>query len=70
MAEKAAAGCSLYGRSEDASRFRRVLDEREFMVKTPANPGGLPKEVFDGFQAQIATNRAQFYMAPGHDGWC
>ena len=31
------------------------------MVKTPANPGGLPKEVFDGFQAQIANNRAQFY---------
>src|SRR6202522_1824145 len=32
------------------------------MVKTPANPGGLPKEVFDGFQAQVATNRAQFYL--------
>src|ERR1700689_5218032 len=32
------------------------------MVKTPANPGGLPKEVFDGFQVQVATNRAQFYM--------
>jgi len=31
------------------------------MVKTAANPGGLPKEVFDGLQAQIATNRAQFY---------
>ena len=31
------------------------------MVKTPANPGGLPKEVFDGFQSQVATNRAQFY---------
>ena len=31
------------------------------MVKTPANPGGLPKEVFDGFQAQVATNRSQFY---------
>ncbi len=30
------------------------------MVKTPANPGGLPKEVFDGFQAQLAANRAQF----------
>ena len=27
------------------------------MVKTAANPGGLPKEVFDGFQAQLATNR-------------
>jgi non-heme chloroperoxidase len=31
------------------------------MVKTTANPGGLPKEVFDGLQAQVATNRAQFY---------
>jgi len=31
------------------------------MVKTMANPGGLPKEVFDGFQAQVASNRAQFY---------
>jgi non-heme chloroperoxidase len=28
------------------------------MVKTPGNPGGLPKDVFDGFQAQVATNRA------------
>jgi non-heme chloroperoxidase len=32
------------------------------MLKTPANPGGLPKEVFDGFQAQVASNRAQFYL--------
>ena len=31
------------------------------MVKTAANPGGLPKEVFDGFQAQVADNRSQFY---------
>src|SRR5438309_850588 len=31
------------------------------MVKTKANPGGLLKEVFDNFQAQVATNRAQFY---------
>src|SRR5476649_2393823 len=31
------------------------------MVKTPANPGGLPKDVFDGLQAQLAANRAQFY---------
>src|SRR3954454_6782818 len=31
------------------------------MVKTAANPGGLPKDVFDGFQAQVANNRAQFY---------
>ena len=32
------------------------------MVKTPNNPGGLPKEVFDGLQAQLAANRAQFYL--------
>jgi non-heme chloroperoxidase len=32
------------------------------MVKTPANPGGLPKEVFDGLQAQCAANRSQFYL--------
>ncbi|MDD2129996.1 alpha/beta hydrolase [Pseudomonas sp. 17391] len=31
------------------------------MVQTPGNPGGLPKSVFDGFQAQVADNRAQFY---------
>ena len=31
------------------------------MVKTPDNPGGLPKEVFDGLQAQLAANRSQFY---------
>jgi non-heme chloroperoxidase len=31
------------------------------MVKTAANPGGLPKEVFDDFQAQLAASRAKFY---------
>jgi non-heme chloroperoxidase len=31
------------------------------MVKTQANPGGLPIEVFDGLRQQIAANRAQFY---------
>src|SRR5689334_25152605 len=33
------------------------------MVKTTANAGGLPKEVFDGFQAQLAANRSEFYRA-------
>src|SRR5438046_8174180 len=33
------------------------------MVKTPANPGGLPKSVFDGLQAQLAANRSEFYRA-------
>ncbi len=31
------------------------------MLKTPANPGGLPLEVFDGFRAALAANRAQFF---------
>jgi non-heme chloroperoxidase len=31
------------------------------MLKTPANPGGLPMAVFDGFRAALAANRAQFY---------
>src|ERR1700756_3442659 len=31
------------------------------MVKTASNPSGLPKEVFDGLQAQLAANRSQFY---------
>ena len=31
------------------------------MVRTAANPGGLPKDVFDGLQANLAANRAQFY---------
>ncbi len=32
------------------------------MVKTPANPGGLPIEVFDSLRKQLAANRAQFYL--------
>lgn len=31
------------------------------MVRTASNPGGLPKDVFDGFQAQLVANRAEFY---------
>jgi non-heme chloroperoxidase len=33
------------------------------MVKTAANPDGLPIEVFDDFRKQLAANRAQFYRA-------
>lgn len=32
------------------------------MLKTPANPGGLLLEVFDGIRQQLAANRAQFYL--------
>jgi non-heme chloroperoxidase len=32
------------------------------MLKTPANPGGLPIEVFDGYRQAITANRAQLYV--------
>ncbi|CAN7212236.1 alpha/beta hydrolase [Phenylobacterium sp. LjRoot225] len=32
------------------------------MVKSAANPGGLPIEVFDGLRQQLAANRSQFYI--------
>jgi non-heme chloroperoxidase len=32
------------------------------MVRTESNPGGLPIEVFDGFRAALAANRAQFFL--------
>jgi non-heme chloroperoxidase len=32
------------------------------LLKTEANPGGLPLEVFDQFRAGTATNRAQFFL--------
>jgi non-heme chloroperoxidase len=32
------------------------------MVKTPANPGGLPIEVFDDMRKQLAANRGQNYL--------
>jgi len=32
------------------------------MLKTEANPGGLPLDVFDGIRAAQLANRAQFYL--------
>lgn len=32
------------------------------MVKTSANPGGLPIEVFDDLRTKLASNRSQFYL--------
>jgi non-heme chloroperoxidase len=31
------------------------------MLKTEANPGGLPIEVFDNIRAGVANDRSQFY---------
>src|SRR5262245_23595886 len=32
------------------------------MLKTPANPGGLPIEAFDDLRKQLAANRSKFYV--------
>ena len=32
------------------------------MVRSDRNPGGLPMEVFDGFRAALAANRAQLFI--------
>lgn len=31
------------------------------MLKTPANPAGLPLEVFDGLRKGVAADRSQFF---------
>ncbi len=38
------------------------------MVKTAANPNGLPKQVFDDLQAQLAASRTKFYYDLDYDG--
>jgi len=35
------------------------------MLQTPANPGGVPKEVFDAIRAGVAADRAKFYRDLG-----
>lgn len=32
------------------------------MLRTEANPGGLPKDVFDGFRAAYTADRSQFFL--------
>ena len=51
------------GRHGESRVARAVLISAvpPIMVKTASNPGGLPKEVFDDLQAQLAANRTQFY---------
>jgi non-heme chloroperoxidase len=46
---------------KDVAKAALISAVPPLMVKTAANPKGLPKEVFDGFQTQLAANRSQFY---------
>ncbi|QVM89046.1 alpha/beta hydrolase [Pseudomonas entomophila] len=48
--------------TEDPVRKAAIISAvPPIMVKTASNPGGLDKSVFDGLQAQLKANRAQFY---------
>src|SRR5258708_18393098 len=57
-------GTRYIGRHGESRVAKAVLISSvpPLMVKTPANPGGLPKDVFDGFQTQLASHRARFYL--------
>lgn len=48
---------------ERAAKAALIAAVPPLMVQTEANPGGLPKSVFDDFQTQVATNRSAFYRA-------
>ena len=51
---------ALHGKGRVA-KFVLIGAVPPLMLKTAANPGGLPIEVFDGLRQQLAANRAQFY---------
>lgn len=52
-----------HGQSQGrAARLVLIGAVPPLMVKTPANPGGLPIEAFDGLRQQLAANRSQFYL--------
>src|SRR5277367_5772552 len=50
-----------YGQARGVKRAAIISAVPPLMVRTANNPLGLPKEVFDGLQKQLAANRAQFY---------
>jgi non-heme chloroperoxidase len=43
------------------SKVALVSSIPPLMLKTPANPGGLPIEVFDGVRKAVLSDRGQFY---------
>jgi len=50
-----------YGSGDRVAKAVLIGAVPPIMLKTAANPGGLPIEVFDGFRAAQAANRAQFF---------
>ncbi len=48
---------------ERVSKAALISAVPPLMVQTDANPEGLPKKVFDDFQAELAASRSEFYWA-------
>ena len=46
---------------QEVSKAAIISAVPPLMVKTEANPEGLPKSAFDDLQAQLAANRSKFY---------
>jgi non-heme chloroperoxidase len=57
---EAARYVARYGKNRVA-KLVMIAAVPPLMLKTAANPGGLPLEVFDGLRSQLAANRSQFY---------
>jgi non-heme chloroperoxidase len=51
-----------FGETRDVTKLVLISAVPPIMVKTAANPGGLPLEVLDGLRNALAANRAQFYL--------
>jgi non-heme chloroperoxidase len=58
---EAARYVARYGRGR-ASKLVLIGAVPPLLLKTEANPAGLPIETFDGLRQQLAANRAQFYF--------
>ena len=50
-----------FGRDDRVAKAVLIGAVPPIMLRTPANPGRLPMDVFDGFRAALMANRAQFY---------
>jgi len=52
-----------YGKKHGVAKAVLISSVPPLMLKTAANPGGLPIEVFDDLRNQLAANRSVFYQA-------
>jgi non-heme chloroperoxidase len=57
--------CTAYVSRATAGRVAKavlIAAVTPVMIRKETNPGGLPRELFDGFRTALAANRAQFFL--------